>query len=99
VPSDPETVPFGHDASWFPAELEFREPDPAAGGRAGVYRGTGDDGQTFVVWDAGSWRLDADGLTLSIANDDLVTYAVDLSEDELTIHDELGGHTTYQRAG
>jgi hypothetical protein len=86
--ADPETVPFGHDASLLPGEIEFD------GAR---YRASRAEGQPFIVWDVGTFELDADQLRITLANDAWATYDVELGDDTLVVADALGNRTVYQR--
>ena len=76
-------------ADGYPATLSF--------GR-GTYRGARGEGQGFIRWDAGTYRVD-DGtqLRLSTATDELVDYEVRLDGDVLTVVDPDGCRFTYLR--
>jgi hypothetical protein len=87
-PLDPESVPFGQDASQFPGEIEF----------SGVrYRASKAADQAFIVWDVGTFEHTGDRLTMTLANDASASYRVDVRDDELTVTDARGQRTTYQR--
>jgi hypothetical protein len=64
----------------------------------GTYRGTRGEGQGFVQWDAGIYRVREGALQLSTATDELVTYDLQLAGDLLTVVDPVGCQVTYQRA-
>ena len=63
----------------------------------GTYRGTRGEGQGFVRWDAGTYRVVAGGLRLSTATDELVTYGLEVSGDLLTVVDPAGCRLAYRR--
>jgi hypothetical protein len=75
-------------AAAYPRSLSFRP---------GTYRGTRGEGQGFVRWDAGIYRVQDGGLELSTATDELVRYAIQLDGDLLTVVDPEGCRITYQR--
>jgi hypothetical protein len=86
--ADPESVALGDDASHFPAEIEFRD---------GVYRGHKGPGQRFIAWDAGTYSVGEEGLSLSLANDAIGTYSLEREAGQFTVVDALGRRTTYRR--
>ncbi|HET6705338.1 MULTISPECIES: hypothetical protein [unclassified Amycolatopsis] len=88
-PPGAESVSFGHDPRMFPAEIEFSGHRYAA-------RKAPDQG--FIVWDAGSYTVDGDRLTLSLANDALASYSLEIAPDTLVITGETGRPIVYQRA-
>jgi hypothetical protein len=64
----------------------------------GTYRGHRGEGQGFVWWDAGIYRLEApDRLVLGTATDELVTYLVRLDETHLDVTDPDGCRFAYER--
>jgi hypothetical protein len=64
----------------------------------GTYRGTRGEGQGFVWWDAGIYRLEEPGqLTLGTATDELVTYAIRLEADRFEVADPEGCRFAYER--
>lgn len=84
-----ESVSFGHDPGMFPAEIEFGEHRYAARKAPG---------QGFIVWDAGTYTVDGDRLTLSLANDALASYSLEITPETLVITGETGRPIVYQRA-
>ncbi len=87
--ADPEAVPLGQDASQLPAEIEFH---------GGVYRAYKGPDQMFIAWDAGTFDLGEDELAISLANDAIATYPLELTDDSFTVVDACGHETTYRRA-
>ena len=79
---------FGHDPLMFPGEIEF------VGAR---YSARKAPGQGFIVWDAGSFTVTGDVLTMTLANDASASYSVEIDRDELTITGESGYPITYHR--
>jgi hypothetical protein len=64
----------------------------------GTYRGARGEGQGFVWWDAGSYRVENDrSLVLSVATDELVAYDIHLEGDRLDVVDPDGCRFSYQR--
>jgi len=77
-------------ADKYPASITFS---------AATYRGARGAGQGFIWWDAGIYRVEHPRtLTLSVANDELVPYAIDLRNDEFDVTDADGCRVTYRRA-
>ena len=63
-----------------------------------TYRGTRGQGQGFVWWDAGIYRLDGPHrLVLGTATDELVTYEIRLEGDRLEVVDPEGCRFAYER--
>jgi hypothetical protein len=87
-PLDFEKTTFGHDASQFPAELELR------GSR---YRGTKGEDQSFIVWDVGTFTVGDAELIISLANDTLERYPLEIGDNTFTVADASGRRTTYER--
>jgi hypothetical protein len=76
-------------AQIYPQNLIFAE---------GTYRGKRGEGQGFVWWDAGIYRIEAPGrLVLGTATDALVTYEIRLDGDRLEVTDPDDCHFTYRR--
>ena len=76
-------------ADKYPDTVEFAE---------GTYRGTRGEGQGFVWWDAGVYRLEEPGqLVLGTATDELVSYSVRLGPDRLEVIDPEGCRFVYAR--
>ena len=74
----------------FPDLLEFEA--------GGLYRGTPASPGVFLLWDVGTYELEAAGrLRLSTANDAKISYAYTLRGGELTVEDGQGGKLTYRR--
>lgn len=97
--SDPTTGPPDPRGRWrrattdevsqqYPVEITFAEA---------TFRGTRAEDQGFILWDAGTYHLDDDGLTMSTASDELVTYPVRLDGPRLTI-ETPDGDVVYERA-
>lgn len=84
-----EAAPLGHDASQLPAEIEFQ---------GGVYRGHKGPDQRFIAWDAGTFDLGEGELAISLANDAIASYPLELTDDSFTVVDARGNQTTYRRA-
>jgi hypothetical protein len=64
----------------------------------GTYRGTRGEGQGFIWWDAGIYRIEGDRrLVLSVATDELVGYEVRRVGDVLEVVDSEGCRFSYQR--
>jgi hypothetical protein len=63
----------------------------------GTYRGVRGEGQGFVTWDAGIYRVEEAGLVLSTATDELVTYDLRVDGDVLTVVDRQGCRFSYRR--
>jgi len=77
----------GHD---YAAELRI-DPD-------GSYSGTTEPPGEFTWWDSGTWRvIDAGRVSLSIANDAVVSYRYEFADDRLTIIDSSGCRVGYRR--
>ena len=90
APGDPESVPFGHDPGLLPGGIEFH-------GRR--FLATKAPGQTFVAWDVGTYDVQGDRLSISLANDAGGSYPITIADtgDEFTVTDATGTETTYQR--
>lgn len=74
----------------YAAELRF-DPD-------GLYAGATDPPGEFTWWDSGTWQVtDAGRVSLSIANDAVVSYRYELGDDRLTIIDASGCRVGYRR--
>jgi hypothetical protein len=64
----------------------------------GTYRGRRGEGQGFVWWDAGIYRVEhPDRLVLGTATDELVTYGIRLEGDRLEVTDPDGCRFAYRR--
>lgn len=64
----------------------------------GTYRGTRGPGQGIIWWDAGIYRFEAPNtLVLSVANDELVRYRIELHGDDFDVTDAEGCRFTYRR--
>jgi hypothetical protein len=87
-PADAESVTFGQDSALLPEEIVFGEA---------TYRASKGHGQPFIVWDAGTYVLEDDRLTISLANDALATYQIIRESGAFTVVDENGGRTTYRK--
>jgi hypothetical protein len=81
-----ESVPFGHDPAMLPGEVTFAAERFAAHAAPG---------QGFIVWDVGNYRVDADGLHLTLANDAWETYALERGDGTFTVTDGSGHKTVY----
>jgi len=65
---------------------------------AGTYRGQRGEGQGFIWWDAGIYRLEGEtDLVLSVATDELVRYRATVDGDRLHVVDPDGCRFTYER--
>lgn len=84
-----EAIPFGQDPALFPEVIEF------SGAR---YRASKAPGQTFIVWDVGSYQLEGGELSITLANDAFARYPIELAPNEFTVVDATGHRTTYRRA-
>lgn len=73
----------------YPDQLEYRAD--------GTYRGRASIPGKFVVWDAGSFRVQAGALRMSTATDQVVSYRLSTSADGLCIIDEQGIEVRYVR--
>jgi len=87
APATDESVPFGQDPGLLPGEITF------AGSR---FAAKASPGQGFTVWDVGSYRVDGEGLHLTLANDAWATYGLELGSDTLIVTDGSGHKTVYQ---
>jgi hypothetical protein len=77
-------------ADKYPATLVFS---------TGTYRGTRGAGQGMMWWDAGIYHLeDESSLVMGTANDEMVTYPIDMQADRFEFTDAEGCHVTYRRA-
>lgn len=87
--------------SWRREPGESCGPDYAAElhfGPDGLYEGTTDPPGEFTWWDSGTWLVtEAGRVSLSIANDAVVSYRYELTADRLTIVDPSGCRVTYRR--
>ncbi|PAU65650.1 hypothetical protein BZL41_05615 [Pseudomonas sp. PIC25] len=78
-------------AAKYAAHLRF-EP-------TGLYFGSTEPAGGFTWWDGGTWATDVPGrLALSLANDEVVTYAYSLDDDTLIVDDPSGCRFRYRRA-
>jgi hypothetical protein len=74
----------------YPASLRFEAN--------GLYRGEADPPGAFTIWDVGTWRVDSHGrITLSTANDAVISYEATLSGEVLTIVVPDGCELRYRR--
>ena len=65
----------------------------------GLYFGETDPPGAFTWWDGGTWRVPEPGrLSLSTANDAVVSYGYQLVGDTLTITDDKNCHFSFRRA-
>jgi hypothetical protein len=87
TPSGDESVPFGQDPAQLPGEITFAESRFSAQAAPG---------QGFIVWDVGNYRVDDEGLHLTLANDAWATYGLDLGAGTFTVTDGSGHETVYQ---
>ncbi len=87
APSADESIPFGDDPALLPGEITFAESRFTA--RAAP-------GQGFIVWDVGSYRVDDEGLHVTLANDAWATYGLEVGVDTLTVTDGAGHETVYR---
>jgi hypothetical protein len=77
-------------ADKYPASITFS---------ASTYRGARGAGQGFIWWDAGTYRIDhPHTLTLAVANDEMIPYAIEFRGDEFDVTDADGCRVTYRRA-
>ena len=88
APSTDESVPFGDDPALLPGEITFA---------ASRFTAQAAPGQGFIVWDVGSYRVDDEGLHLTLANDAWATYGLELEDGTLTVTDGSGHETVYRR--
>lgn len=78
-------------AAGYAAHLRFEE--------SGLYFGNTEPAGGFTWWDQGRWRVPAAGqMALSIANDEVVTYAYSLIDGTLTFTDPAGCSFSYRRS-
>lgn len=64
----------------------------------GLYFGATEPPGGFTWWDGGTWRVTAPSfLSLSTANDAVVTYEYEAASDRLTITDSSGCKVSYRR--
>ncbi|UXY55575.1 hypothetical protein [Pseudomonas tohonis] len=64
----------------------------------GLYSGTPEVPGGFTWWDSGTWHIEGPGrVTLSTANDALVSYGYSLDADGLTFTDPSGCRFSYRR--
>jgi len=79
-------------AALYPAVIRFESN--------GLYRGWSDPPDGFVTWDVGTWQLGGhDQLSVSTANDAVITYACMLAGDMLTFTDPQGCRFSFRRSG
>jgi len=83
-----EHIALGHDPGMLPATIEF------TGSR---FRATRSPGQGFSAWDVGTFDLAGDRLTISLANDAMEAYPVDIKGDEMHVTLGSGDQVRYQR--
>jgi hypothetical protein len=66
----------------------------------GLYFGQPEQAGEFTWWDAGTWRVNTAGeLSLSVANDEVITYRYTLADDVLKITDLQECTAVYRRSG
>ena len=87
APSGDESVPFGHDPAQLPGEITFAESRFSAQAAPG---------QGFIVWDVGNYRVDDEGLHVTLANDAWATYGLAVGAGTFTVTDGSGHETVYQ---
>jgi hypothetical protein len=99
-PSDPTTGRPDLTGRWlrlssddvgqrYPVEITFAEA---------TYRGVRAEDQGFILWDAGTYRLDDDdSLTMSTASDELVAYPIVIDGPHLEVQTPEGD-VAYERA-
>jgi hypothetical protein len=83
-------VSGGECASAYPARLAFQDAR---------YAGTKDDAtQGFIIWDAGSYRVESDSVVMiQTATDAQERYRYRLAGDRLTFVDDAGCEFAYER--
>ncbi|MEO6525259.1 MAG: hypothetical protein ABIP93_01410 [Gemmatimonadaceae bacterium] len=82
-------VAGGECASAYPARLELQDAR---------YAGTKDATQGFIIWDAGSYRVESDGVVMiQTATDSQERYRFRLEGDQLSFVDDGGCEFAYER--
>lgn len=78
-------------AEQYAATLRFEEN--------GLYVGTAEPVGAFTWWDQGTWEIRGPTtLALSTANDEVVSYRIELLGDDLSITDAAGCTVRYRRS-
>lgn len=79
-------------------ECARRYPDHLTFSTGTTYRGQRGEGQGFIWWDAGTYRLEGENdLLLTVATDELVRYQVTVDGDRLDAEDPDGCRFSYRR--
>ena len=81
-----------------PSECSQLYPDTIEFQENGIYTGHKEPPGTFTLWDAGEYEITGLGkVSISLANDAVVTYEFTIEDDVLSFVDADGCEFSYQR--